>query len=61
MFKENKCDCMIAFGGGSPMDCAKAVSGRIARREAGSEAPGFPYFKTDSDYLRSTDYGGARI
>ena len=31
MFKENKCDCMIAFGGGSPMDCAKAVGGRIAR------------------------------
>ena len=27
--KEN-CKCIIAFGGGSPMDCAKAVGARIA-------------------------------
>ncbi len=25
IYKEQKCDCIIAFGGGSPMDCAKAV------------------------------------
>lgn len=31
MFRERHCDCMIAFGGGSPMDCAKAVGARIAR------------------------------
>ena len=31
MFRENHCDCMIAFGGGSPMDCAKGVGARIAR------------------------------
>ncbi len=27
----DKCDCIIAFGGGSSMDCAKAVGARIAR------------------------------
>ncbi len=31
IYKENKCDCMIAFGGGSPMDCAKGIGARIAR------------------------------
>lgn len=25
-FKENNCDCFIAFGGGSPMDCCKAIA-----------------------------------
>lgn len=30
-YKEGSCDCMIAFGGGSPMDCAKAIAARIAR------------------------------
>ena len=31
LFRENQCDCMIAFGGGSPMDCAKGIGARIAR------------------------------
>lgn len=31
LFKESGCDCMIAFGGGSPMDCAKGIGARVAR------------------------------
>lgn len=30
-YRENACDCLIAFGGGSPMDCAKGVGALIAR------------------------------
>jgi alcohol dehydrogenase class IV len=30
-YRASECDCLIAFGGGSPMDCAKAVGARIAR------------------------------
>ena len=30
MYKQNNCDSMIAFGGGSVMDCAKAVGARVA-------------------------------
>ena len=31
LYKENNCDAMIAFGGGSPMDCAKGIGARIAK------------------------------
>ena len=31
LFRENQCDCIIAFGGGSPVDCAKAIGARVAR------------------------------
>lgn len=31
LYRQNHCDCMIAFGGGSPMDCAKGIGARIAR------------------------------
>ena len=31
IYKDNACSAIIAFGGGSPMDCAKATGARIAR------------------------------
>lgn len=31
IYIENNCDCIIGFGGGSPIDCAKAVGARIVR------------------------------
>ena len=33
VFKKNSCEAMVAFGGGSVMDCAKAVGAKIARPE----------------------------
>jgi alcohol dehydrogenase class IV len=30
MYRRENCDCIIAFGGGSSMDCAKATGARIA-------------------------------
>ncbi|SOC44658.1 iron-containing alcohol dehydrogenase [Ureibacillus acetophenoni] len=33
LYRENKCEGIVAFGGGSPMDCAKGVGARIARPE----------------------------
>jgi len=31
MYKANQCQGIVAFGGGSPMDCAKGVGARVAR------------------------------
>ncbi|MEG2414032.1 MAG: iron-containing alcohol dehydrogenase [Clostridia bacterium] len=31
LYNEQKCSCIIAFGGGSNMDCAKIIGARIAR------------------------------
>jgi alcohol dehydrogenase class IV len=31
LYLQNNCQAIIAFGGGSPMDCAKALGARIAR------------------------------
>ena len=30
LYKQNNCDCLIAIGGGSSMDCAKALGARVA-------------------------------
>ena len=30
LYKKENCNCLIAFGGGSPIDCAKAVGARVA-------------------------------
>ncbi|WP_153730338.1 iron-containing alcohol dehydrogenase [Sporosarcina obsidiansis] len=31
LYSTNQCEALIAFGGGSPIDCAKAIGARIAR------------------------------
>lgn len=31
MYRDEKCQCIIALGGGSSMDCAKAVGARVTR------------------------------
>lgn len=30
LYQQNDCDCLVAFGGGSAMDCAKATGARVA-------------------------------
>ena len=30
LYRQKKCDCLIAIGGGSSMDCAKALGARVA-------------------------------
>ncbi len=31
LYHKNACDCIVAFGGGSAMDCAKATGARVAK------------------------------
>lgn len=31
IYKENGCQGLVAFGGGAPMDCAKAIAARVVR------------------------------
>lgn len=37
LYDENGCDGFIAFGGGSPIDCAKAIAARIVRPDKSVE------------------------
>ncbi|MEB1810200.1 MAG: iron-containing alcohol dehydrogenase [Bacillaceae bacterium] len=37
MYLAHTCDGLVAFGGGSPMDCAKAVGARVARPDKSLE------------------------
>lgn len=31
MYREHQCEAIVAFGGGSPIDCAKGIAARLAR------------------------------
>ncbi|MGR5284166.1 iron-containing alcohol dehydrogenase [Vibrio maritimus] len=31
IYQDNHCDCIIALGGGSPMDCAKIIGAKVVR------------------------------
>jgi len=33
IYKENSCDCIIAFGGGSSIDCAKIIGAKISNKK----------------------------
>lgn len=49
IFLGEKCDCMIAFGGGSVMDCAKGIGASCETEESSSELTGtFPCATSDS-------------
>ncbi len=40
LFKENNCDCFIAFGGGSSMDCAKGIGAVYATKKSPEKLQG---------------------
>ncbi len=62
MYKSGGCEGMIAFGGGSPMDCAKAIGARVARPKEGPSASGDSEgSKETAAYLRGTDNRRHRV
>ena len=44
LYLKNGCDAVVGFGGGSPMDCAKVVAGRVVRPNLTADKLG-GYFK----------------
>jgi len=40
LYKASGCECMIAFGGGSPMDCAKGIGASCSSEQDGRTASG---------------------
>lgn len=40
VYKENNCDVVIGFGGGSPIDASKVVAGRVVRPDRTTDAMG---------------------
>ena len=69
VFIENKCDCMIGFGGGSPIDCAKIALGLVGNPgksvkdlgmffKAKEEIPPFFAVPTTAGTGTETNFGG---
>ena len=45
LYKTNSCEGIVAFGGGSPMDCAKACGARVARPEKSIPAVSYTHLR----------------
>jgi len=61
LFHSNKCQGIIAFGGGSSMDCAKGVGARVARpKKSVARMKGAEDQKKNSDAVCRTNNGRDR-
>lgn len=40
IYKSNNCDCVVAVGGGSPMDCAKIIAARAVSKKSVEQMKG---------------------
>ena len=62
VFLENGCDCMLALGGGAPLDCAKAVGARIKTEQTDKAAAGVVSgCQADSDVVCGSYNGRIRL